>query len=106
MSKTIVFANQKGGVGKTTSAVNTSAGLALTGQRVLFVDMDPQANGSYALTGKGHEESNIYQVLKEEQLLRDILIETATANLHVVPSDIDLAGAEIELSQVIGGQQL
>jgi chromosome partitioning protein len=104
MSKVIAFANQKGGVGKTTSAVNVAAGLALAGKRVLLADLDPQANASYALTGQEHENSNIYQVLKEERALHDILIETATEGLHIAPSDIDLAGAEIELTQVIGGQ--
>lgn len=104
MSKVIAFANQKGGVGKSTSAVNVAAGLALAGKRVLFADMDPQANASYVLTGEVHADNNIYRVLKEERSIDEVLIETSTAGLHVVPSDIDLAGAEIELSQVIGGQ--
>lgn len=104
MSKIIAFANQKGGVGKTTSSVNVAAGLALAGKRVLLVDMDPQANATYALTGKEHPNANVYHVLKEERTIRQALVPTTLKTLMVLPSDIDLAGAEIELSQVIGGQ--
>ena len=101
----LAFANQKGGVGKTTSAVNVAAGLALADQRVLVVDMDPQANASYALTGKEYPDANIYHVLKETTPLRDICVQTPLEGLMVAPSDIDLAGAEVELLQAVGGQQ-
>ena len=105
MSKIYVFANQKGGVGKTTSAVNVAAGLTLTGKTVLLVDMDPQANASYSLTGHEHPNANIYHVLQGNRPLKDILIQTALDGLTVAPSDIDLAGAEVELPQAVGGQQ-
>lgn len=105
MSKILAFANQKGGVGKTTSSVNVAAGLALAGKRVLLVDMDPQANASFVLTGQEHPDANIYHLLKEELTLDDILVQGALDNLLIAPSDIDLAGAEVELLQAVGGQQ-
>ena len=105
MTKILAFANQKGGVGKTTSAVNVAAGLALARKRTLLIDLDPQANASYALTGKEYPDSNIYHVLKEEKQLGDVIIETAVPGLSLAPSDIDLAGAEVELLQMVGGQQ-
>ena len=105
MSNILAFANQKGGVGKTTSSVNVAAGLALAGKRVLLVDMDPQANASFALTGQEYPDANIYHVLKEALSLDDILVQGDIANLMIAPSDIDLAGAEVELLQAVGGQQ-
>lgn len=105
MSNILAFANQKGGVGKTTSSVNVAAGLALAGKRVLLVDMDPQANASFALTGQEYPDANIYHVLKEVMSLNDILVQGDIANLMIAPSDIDLAGAEVELLQAVGGQQ-
>ena len=105
MSTILAFANQKGGVGKTTSSVNVAAGLALAGKSVVLIDMDPQANASYVLTGREHPDANIYHVLKEEKSLSDILIPATQENLRIAPSDIDLAGAEVELLQAVGGQQ-
>ncbi len=105
MSNILAFANRKGGVGKTTSSVNVAAGLALAGKRVLLVDMDPQANASFALTGQEYPDANIYHVLKEALSLDDILVQGDIANLMIAPSDIDLAGAEVELLQAVGGQQ-
>lgn len=105
MTKTLVFANQKGGVGKTTSAVNVSAGLARAGQQVLLVDMDPQANSTFALTGKEFPDANMYHVLKEERLMEEIITGTQEPNLALAPSDIELSGAEVELIQAVGGQQ-
>ena len=105
MSRVLAFANQKGGVGKTTSSVNVAAGLALAGKQVLLVDMDPQANASFVLTGQDHPNANIYHLLKEELSLDDILVQGTLDNLKIAPSDIDLAGAEVELLQAVGGQQ-
>ncbi|MGH2707935.1 MAG: ParA family protein [Actinomycetota bacterium] len=94
----VAVANQKGGVGKTTTAVNLGGWLALEGYRVLLVDLDPQAN---ATTGLGVEPrrsvSNIYQVLVEEHPVREAIEPTAVESLLCIPSTIDLAGAEIEL---------
>jgi len=96
--RTIAFVNHKGGVGKTTTAVNLGAWLALFGKSVLVVDLDPQAN---ATTGLGVDArraaGNTYQILVENLALEDAIEATAVRNLYCVPSTIDLAGAEIEL---------
>jgi chromosome partitioning protein len=90
--------NQKGGVGKTTTAINLAGGLALAGRRTLLVDLDPQGN---ATTGLGIQKPGlyptIYHVLLGNELVEKSVHDTALANLQVVPSDIDLVGAEIEL---------
>ena len=94
----VAIANQKGGVGKTTTAVNLGAALAEAGKRVLLVDLDPQGN---ATTGLGIEardaDVTVYDVLIHEAGLEDCLEPTAVRNLFVAPATIDLAGAEIEL---------
>jgi chromosome partitioning protein len=98
LPRAIAIANQKGGVGKTTTAVNLGAALAELGYRVLVVDLDPQAN---ATTGLGINPRNlsasVYDVLLNETPLEDCIEPTAVRNLFVVPATIDLAGAEIEL---------
>ncbi|MEW6153599.1 MAG: AAA family ATPase [Actinomycetota bacterium] len=98
LPRTIAVANQKGGVGKTTTAVNLGAGLADLGFRVLVIDLDPQGN---ATTGLGINSRNlnlsIYDVLMSESPLEDCIEPTAVRNLFVAPATIDLAGAEIEL---------
>jgi chromosome partitioning protein len=97
-ARTIAVVNHKGGVGKTTTAVNLGAWLALFGRRVLVVDLDPQAN---ATTGLGVDarrvSGNSYQILVESMPIEDAIEATAIRNLYCVPSTIDLAGAEIEL---------
>lgn len=97
-TRTIAVANQKGGVGKSTTAVNVSAWLALEGARVLVVDLDPQANGT---TGLGIDPrrvtGQVYQILVNGLPIEDAIEATAIKNLFCVPSTIDLAGAEIEL---------
>jgi chromosome partitioning protein len=96
--RTVAIANQKGGVGKTTTAVNLSASLAELGYRVLVVDLDPQGN---ATTGLGVNARNlnfsIYDVLMRDTPMEDCLEATAIQNLFLAPTTIDLAGAEIEL---------
>ncbi|MGH3117167.1 MAG: AAA family ATPase [Gaiellales bacterium] len=100
-TRIIAVANQKGGVGKTTTVVNLGAWLALQGAKVLLVDLDPQAN---ATSGVGVDPrratSNIYRILIEGEPFDDAIEATATRNLYCVPSTIDLAGAEIELVAV------
>ena len=101
MGRTIAIANQKGGVGKTTTAINLSACLAEAGQRVLTIDLDPQGN---ATTGLGLEkeqiEDTVYELLLGDCTLEDCLMREVQEHLDVLPSDSNLAGAEIELLDV------
>ncbi|HLH99327.1 MAG TPA: AAA family ATPase [Acidimicrobiales bacterium] len=102
LPRTFAVANQKGGVGKTTTAVNLSAALAEAGYRVLVVDLDPQGN---ATTGLGinarNLEHSVYDVLLHDVPIEDVIEATSVRNLFVVPATIDLAGAEIELVPVL-----
>jgi len=98
MARIIVVANQKGGVGKTTTAVNLSASLAAAEKKTLLVDMDPQGNACSGLgVDKGSQELTIYNALIGEARARDILIHTQMPNLDILPANTDLIGAEIEL---------
>lgn len=98
MGRIIVIANQKGGVGKTTTAINLSASLAELNQKVLVIDMDPQGNTSSGLgIPKNDIENTIYQLLLGDVEINDCLIHGIYENLSVLPANIDLAAAEIEL---------
>ncbi len=101
MNRTIAIANQKGGVGKTTTAINLSACLAEVGQRVLTVDFDPQGNATSGLGfEKGYMDKTVYELLSGECSIEECIISEVQENLDVLPSDVDLAGAEIELLDV------
>lgn len=97
MTKIVSLANQKGGVGKTTTAINLGASIAACERRVLLVDLDPQANATSGLGISKNEPKSMYPVLVEGMSLRDIVVPTELATLFVAPSSVDLVGAEIEL---------
>ncbi len=97
MSAILTVANQKGGVGKTTTAVNLGACLAGRGRRVLLIDADPQANATTGLGLTARVGRSLYDVLVDDTKLAAAVVETGQANLSIVPATDDLAGAEVEL---------
>ena len=98
MCRVIAVANQKGGVGKTTTAINLSACLSEIGQKVLTIDIDPQGNTTSGLGVDKHAvENNVYALLLGENTIEECIIETEIENQSLISSDVNLAGAEIEL---------
>lgn len=98
MGKIIAVANQKGGVGKTTTSINLSAAMAMRGQRILVIDIDPQGNCTSGLgVDKNEVENTIYEVLLDDCTVKEGILKTSYENLDLIPSNINLAAAEIEL---------
>ena len=101
MARVISIANQKGGVGKTTTSVNLSACLAQKNKKVLLVDIDPQGNATSGLGVEGREGKSVYDVIINEVDMKETLRETMLKKLYVCPANIDLAGAEVELVSMV-----
>jgi len=99
-SHVIAVANQKGGVGKTTTAINLAASLAHQGQRVLMLDLDPQANATSGIGVEKREGGSVYESLVGDALLSDQIIRTSYPNLSVIPGEVNLCGAEIDLPRM------
>ncbi len=101
MGKVISIANQKGGVGKTTTSVNISTILAKKGKKVLLIDTDPQGNATSGLGIEKNFENSVYDVIIGDTKVEDAILETEIKNLKICPSNINLAGAEVELVSMI-----
>ena len=97
VSTVVAIVNQKGGVGKSTTAINLAAYLAQKGEKILVVDMDPQGNATSGLGVRSHSNGCMYDVLLDGKPLQDVALETEISNLYVAPATINLVGAEVEL---------
>ena len=98
--KIVAIANQKGGVGKTTTAVNLGAALAESGRRILIVDLDPQANATSSFGLQEVEDVSLYEPLLGEASITEKILPTRREGLFIVPADLDMAGAEVEIARM------
>jgi chromosome partitioning protein len=98
--KIVAIANQKGGVGKTTTAVNLGAALAEIGHRILIIDLDPQANATSSFGLQAVEQTSLYEPLLGDASITERIFPTEREGLFIVPSDLDLAGAEVEIARM------
>src|SRR5204863_9448542 len=98
--KIVAIANQKGGVGKTTTAVNLGSALAELGHRILLVDLDPQANATSSFGLAGVEEISLYDSLLGEASITEKIFPTRRDDLFIVPADLDLAAVEVEIARI------
>ena len=99
-TRVLAVSNQKGGVGKTTTAINLGTALAAIGEKVLIVDMDPQGNASTGLgVPRETRRITIYDVIVDGRSVDDSAVETTVPGLHIIPADSDMSGVETELSQ-------
>ena len=98
--KIIAVANQKGGVGKTTTSLNLSAALAENGRKVLLADLDPQGNATSALALGDLSGQSLYQAMIGTRPVQDLVVSTRMSNLFAIPADLDLAGAEVEVARM------
>ena len=101
MSKIVAFANQKGGVGKTTTCVNLSAYLSFMGKKVLLIDMDPQGNATSGIgIDKNDDIKTLYDIIDGDSNVKELILKTKISNLDIIPATVDLAGAEISLVKI------
>lgn len=105
LGKIIAVANQKGGVGKTTTAITLSALLAKKGKKVILIDADPQGNATSGVGVQKELEKSVYELLVEDVTIEETLIQSNVKNLKVCPSNINLAGAEVELVSMMSREQ-